>query len=92
MKPEVCVFAWLTFCMVQVRHGESVDNLVRENTFAFSADVLRIFLVNQRDIWAGWKDAPLSNHGTAQFLQNQPRLTFTASIIDVDAYHDKSDI
>jgi hypothetical protein len=30
----------------------------------FFTDTLRTFLENQNDVWAGWKDAPLSNHGT----------------------------
>jgi hypothetical protein len=30
----------------------------------FLTDTLRTILENQNDVWAGWKDAPLSNHGT----------------------------
>ena len=54
----------LTKRVVQVRHGESMDNLVS----CLDADATFISFVIlkclwQRSVWAGWKDAPLSNHG-----------------------------
>ena len=70
--------------MMQVRHGESVDNLVLGMPLVFWADISPLFPVNQKDIWAGPKDAPLSNHGTVQVTQKQLRLTSIAST-DVDA-------
>lgn len=43
-----------------IRHGESTDNLVHSLTFMAGESLTSL---EQLPIWAGWRDAPLSEHG-----------------------------
>ena len=73
---RLAVQAHCSFFPNQIRHGESLDNTVSISKL----ESLLSLNYDQKGIWAGWKDAPLSRLGECVGLQqrrNSPPMKLT---------------